>query len=253
MDFRWKMAMLTMRARSFLKNTERKLTINGNETIDFDKSKVEYYNCHKRRHFAKECRAPRNQDNKNKESSRRSVHVETSTSTALVSCDGQGEITIRELRKKLENIQKKDSIQFNVDKFENASKSLNKLIECQVVDNCKKGLGYEKYNAVPPPYTGNFMPPTPNILLLFKKSLVKSLVDETVKLCLVNNNLSEAPNEADPSSGDGFLVSQRTDFTYPNVQAIHKWIIGSMNDLRYGCSNAHDIVEHVQILTDYER
>ncbi|GKC69737.1 hypothetical protein Tco_1115620, partial [Tanacetum coccineum] len=34
--------------------------------------------------------ALRNQDNKNKESSRRSVPVETSTSTALVSCDGLG-------------------------------------------------------------------------------------------------------------------------------------------------------------------
>ncbi|GJR44870.1 ribonuclease H-like domain-containing protein [Tanacetum coccineum] len=34
--------------------------------------------------------APRNQDNKNKESSRNSVPVETSTSTALVSCDGLG-------------------------------------------------------------------------------------------------------------------------------------------------------------------
>nr|GEV18247.1 hypothetical protein [Tanacetum cinerariifolium] len=33
-------------------------------------------------------RAPRNQENKNKKSSRRSVHVETSTFTALVSCDG---------------------------------------------------------------------------------------------------------------------------------------------------------------------
>ncbi|GJV92525.1 ribonuclease H-like domain-containing protein [Tanacetum coccineum] len=233
MDLRWQMAMLTMRARRFLKNTGRKLTVNGNETIGFDKSKVECYNCHKRGHFARECRAPRNQDNKNKESSRRSVPVETSTSTALVSCDGlggydwsdqaeegpnyalmaysssssdsevsndsncskscmetvkllksqndqllrdleksslmvlgykTGEITIRELRKKLEKIQKeKDSIQFNVDKFENASKSLNKLIECQIVDNCKKGLGYENYNSVPPPYTGNFMPPTPDL------------------------------------------------------------------------------------------
>ncbi|GKG14065.1 hypothetical protein Tco_0351025, partial [Tanacetum coccineum] len=35
-------------------------------------------------------RAPRNQDNKNKESSRRSVPVETSTSIALVSCGGLG-------------------------------------------------------------------------------------------------------------------------------------------------------------------
>ncbi|GJT12009.1 putative ribonuclease H-like domain-containing protein [Tanacetum coccineum] len=66
MDLRWQIAMLTMRARRFLKNTGRKLSVNGNETIGFDKSKVERYNCHKRGHFAREYRAPRNQDNKNK-------------------------------------------------------------------------------------------------------------------------------------------------------------------------------------------
>ncbi|GKA13989.1 hypothetical protein Tco_0693635, partial [Tanacetum coccineum] len=32
-DLRWQIAMLTMRARRFLKNTGRKLTVNGNETI----------------------------------------------------------------------------------------------------------------------------------------------------------------------------------------------------------------------------
>ncbi|GKE81110.1 ribonuclease H-like domain-containing protein [Tanacetum coccineum] len=88
MNLRWQIAMLTIRAKRFLKNTGRKLTVNDNETTGFDKSKVECYNCHKRRHFARECKAPRNQDNKNKESSRRSVPVKTSTSTTLVSCDG---------------------------------------------------------------------------------------------------------------------------------------------------------------------
>nr|GEW27820.1 hypothetical protein [Tanacetum cinerariifolium] len=89
-NLRWQMAMLTMRARRFFKKTRKKITTNGNESIGFDKSNVECYNCHKRRHFARECRAPRNQDNKHKESSRRSVPMETSTSTALVSCDGLG-------------------------------------------------------------------------------------------------------------------------------------------------------------------
>ncbi|GJT96644.1 retrovirus-related pol polyprotein from transposon TNT 1-94 [Tanacetum coccineum] len=67
-DLRWQIAMLTMRARRFLKNTGKKLTVNGNETIGFDKSKVDCYNCHKRGHFARECKALRNQDNKNKKS-----------------------------------------------------------------------------------------------------------------------------------------------------------------------------------------
>nr|GEU49350.1 hypothetical protein [Tanacetum cinerariifolium] len=88
MDLRWQMAMLIMRARRFLKKTRRKLIVNGNDTIGFDKSNVECYNYHKRRHFARECRAPRSQDTKHKESTRRIVPVETPASTALVSCDG---------------------------------------------------------------------------------------------------------------------------------------------------------------------
>ncbi|GJR23298.1 hypothetical protein Tco_0971825 [Tanacetum coccineum] len=249
MDLRWQVAMLTIRAR----------------------------------------RAPRNQDNKNKESSKRSMPVETSTSTALVSCDGLGgydwsdqaeegpnyalmaysssssdsevsndsncskscmetvkllksqndqllrdlekssllvlgyktglepveekleffkknesvyvekinglkwdiqvgEITIRELRKNLEKIQKeKDSIQFNVDKFENASKSFNKLIECQIVNNCKKRLGYENYNAVPPPYTRNFIPATHNLYF--------TGLDEFVNKPVVKNNKAMSSEE----------------------------------------------------------
>ncbi|GJU90581.1 ribonuclease H-like domain-containing protein [Tanacetum coccineum] len=89
-DLRCQMAMLTVRARRFLKNTRRRITINGNESIGFDKSKVECYNFHKRGHFARECRAPRNQDNKNRESSRRSMPIETTTSNPLISCDGLG-------------------------------------------------------------------------------------------------------------------------------------------------------------------
>nr|GEW88130.1 ribonuclease H-like domain-containing protein [Tanacetum cinerariifolium] len=99
-----------------LQKTRKKLTVNHNETIGFDKSNVECYNLHKRRHFARDCRAPRNKDKKHKESSRKSVLVETSASTALVSCDG--EIAIRELRKKLEIAQKeKDGIQLNAMKI----------------------------------------------------------------------------------------------------------------------------------------
>nr|GEU83122.1 ribonuclease H-like domain-containing protein [Tanacetum cinerariifolium] len=73
MDLRWNIAMLTMRARRFLKNTGRKLDMVNKERIRFDKSKVECFNCYKRGHFVKECRAPRNQDNRNKEPIRRTL------------------------------------------------------------------------------------------------------------------------------------------------------------------------------------
>nr|GEV47554.1 hypothetical protein [Tanacetum cinerariifolium] len=91
MDLKWQMAMITMRAKRFWKKTERKLTINGNETIGFDKSNVECYNYHKRENFARECRALINQDTKHKESTRRSVPIETPAFIALVSCDGSYE------------------------------------------------------------------------------------------------------------------------------------------------------------------
>ncbi|GJV70079.1 ribonuclease H-like domain-containing protein, partial [Tanacetum coccineum] len=202
MDLRWQMAMLTMRAKMFLKNTGRKLTVNGNETIGFDKSKVECYNCHKRGHFSRECRAPRNQDNMNKESSRRSVPAEegpnyalmaysssssdleiSNDSNCLKSCmetvrllKSQNDQLLRDLEKSCLTV-----LGYKTDKFENASKSLDKLIECQILDNCKKGLGYEKYIAVPPPYTGNFMPPTRDLSFTGLDEFVNELVVENSK------------------------------------------------------------------------
>nr|GEX47587.1 ribonuclease H-like domain-containing protein [Tanacetum cinerariifolium] len=82
------MAMLTMRARRFLLKTGSNLGVKGTETIGFDKTNVECYNCHRRGHFAKECRASKHQDNRNMEASRRTVPVEETTSNVLVSqCD----------------------------------------------------------------------------------------------------------------------------------------------------------------------
>ncbi|GKF14698.1 hypothetical protein Tco_0056160 [Tanacetum coccineum] len=72
MDLRWNIAILTIRARRFLKNTGRKLDIANKERTGFDK-------------------APRNQDNRNRKPTRRTVPVEETTSNALVSqCNGFG-------------------------------------------------------------------------------------------------------------------------------------------------------------------
>nr|GEY17010.1 putative ribonuclease H-like domain-containing protein [Tanacetum cinerariifolium] len=67
----------------------RNLGANGTDTIGFDMSRVEYYNCYRRGHFAKECKSPR--DNRNKEATRRPVPTEVSILNALVSqCDAVG-------------------------------------------------------------------------------------------------------------------------------------------------------------------
>ncbi|GJS75774.1 putative ribonuclease H-like domain-containing protein [Tanacetum coccineum] len=82
-DLKWQVAMLTMRVKKFMKKSGRNFMYNGKETVGFDKTKVECYNCHRRGHFAKECRALRNQGNRNGENARRTVPVETSA-TALI-------------------------------------------------------------------------------------------------------------------------------------------------------------------------
>nr|GEV46278.1 hypothetical protein [Tanacetum cinerariifolium] len=56
MDLKWQMDMLTMRARRFLQRIGRNLGANGTTSIGFDISMVECYNCHRRGHFARECR-----------------------------------------------------------------------------------------------------------------------------------------------------------------------------------------------------
>ncbi|GJR96067.1 hypothetical protein Tco_0268241 [Tanacetum coccineum] len=64
MDLRWQMAMLTMRARRFLKNTGRMIPVNGNRLLVL-KSKWSSYKCHKRRHFARSAELQEIKTNKN--------------------------------------------------------------------------------------------------------------------------------------------------------------------------------------------
>ncbi|GJT30176.1 ribonuclease H-like domain-containing protein [Tanacetum coccineum] len=63
---------LSQNARRFIKRTGRKLDVNG-QRVGFDRSKVKCYNCHKYAHFARECKAPRNQENRGREINRRKL------------------------------------------------------------------------------------------------------------------------------------------------------------------------------------
>nr|GEX35094.1 putative ribonuclease H-like domain-containing protein [Tanacetum cinerariifolium] len=166
------MAMLTMRARRFLKNTGRKLNLNRNDIVAFDKTKVECFNFHKRGHFVRECRAPRAHDNMDKESIRRNMLVETTNSSALVSCDGLGGYDWSDQAKKGPNYALMAYFTSSSD-----SENLNKLIDSQIVDNCKKGLGY---NAVPPPHTGLFMSHKPDLSYIGLEEFTSEPIVETL-------------------------------------------------------------------------
>ncbi|GKA91184.1 putative ribonuclease H-like domain-containing protein [Tanacetum coccineum] len=298
MDLKWQMAMLTMRARRFLKKTGRKINANGSKTIGFKKSKVKCYNCYKRGYFTRECRAPK--ENRNKEPVRRNVTVETTETKALVAQDrlrydwsdqtekgptnfalmaytssgssssssSDSEVStcskaclksyetlkehydnltkdfnksqlnvgaykaglesvearldvykknevvfeedikilkldiklrdnaLTELRKKFEKAEKeRDDLKLTLEKFGNSSKNLSKLLEIQVSDKFKTGVGFdsqvvnsqvfdsqendryktsEGYHVVPPPYTGNFMPPKYDLVLADEEEYVFS-------------------------------------------------------------------------------
>ncbi|GJY34265.1 ribonuclease H-like domain-containing protein [Tanacetum coccineum] len=209
-------------ALRFLKNTGRNFFVNGTETIGFDKSKVDCYNCHKRGHFSRECKAPRNQENGNRENIRRVVPVETTTSNALVSCDGSGydwsdqaeegptnfahmaysskssnsEVStdsncLESVEARLLVYKKNESV-YEED-IKNSSKNLSKLIDCQIVDKCKTSLGY---NAVPPPYTGNFMPPKPYLSFYG----LEEFTSEPIVIMLVAENSEAKASEAKPKA-----------------------------------------------------
>nr|GEV88586.1 hypothetical protein [Tanacetum cinerariifolium] len=61
------------------------------------------------------------------------------------------------LNLQLEKLKKeKESNHIKIDNFENASKSLDKLIGSKITDNSKTGLGFTSYNDVAPPPTGLF-------------------------------------------------------------------------------------------------
>ncbi|GKF34871.1 hypothetical protein Tco_0108071, partial [Tanacetum coccineum] len=129
-----------------------------------------------------------NQDNKNKESSIRSVPVETSTSTALVSCDGLGGYNWSDQAKERPNYvlmtYSSLSSDLEISNDSNCSKSCMETVKLLKSQNDQLLRDLEKSSlmvVVPPLYTRNFMPPTPDLSFTGLDKFVNKLVVENRK------------------------------------------------------------------------
>ncbi|GJV58472.1 hypothetical protein Tco_1459477 [Tanacetum coccineum] len=181
------------------KGTSIKIALRGGSDVaGFDKSKWNASNCHKIGHFARECRSPRSQDRGKKESYKKDPKVEEPAPKAMIAIDGigwdwsyyrltevdtmlivaveRGKFQLIMLlwpnlaKNELEEVKKeKESIDFKIEKFDNASKDLDSLLGNQRLVIDKKGLGFNEYNIVPPPPAQSLSPlrkiyrPTPSI------------------------------------------------------------------------------------------
>nr|GEU98278.1 putative ribonuclease H-like domain-containing protein [Tanacetum cinerariifolium] len=217
MDLKWQMAMLTVKARRFLQRTRKNLEANGPTSMGFDMSKVECYNCYRKRHFVRDCRSPKDtRRNVQVEPQRRHVPVETSTLNALVSqCGGLRDNALLVLRQKFEKVEQEiDELKLKLEKFQTSSKNLSQLLASQTND--KTRLGYdnqvftssmfdcdemfssetnesfhaspiydryqsrEGYHAVPPSYTGTFMSPKPDLFFMMHPMPSAPIIEDWV-------------------------------------------------------------------------
>nr|GEU63530.1 ribonuclease H-like domain-containing protein [Tanacetum cinerariifolium] len=122
-DLKWQMAMLTMRARGFLQWTETNLGANGPTSLGFDMSKVECYNCHRKGHFERECRTPKD-TRKNSAAEPQGRNVPKMILPTMLLWPSHLQVLLLIMRYQLGN----------------------------------------GYHVVPPPYTGTFMPPKPDLV-----------------------------------------------------------------------------------------
>ncbi|GJZ12301.1 putative ribonuclease H-like domain-containing protein [Tanacetum coccineum] len=287
-DLKWQLSLLSIRAKWYFQRTGKKIFINANDTVGYDKSKVECFNCHKMVHFARECRAPRNkegefkyQDNTRKQGNNEDTSLkamlaidcigfdwsdmaeeQVQTNMALMAFSNfklnqteftaatykRGLATVEEqlityrknevlfseevavlkrevackdyeinvLKSEFEKVkQEKEGIEFKIEKFDNASKSLNKLLESQITDKSKKGLGY---NVVPPPHPLIYNRPKKLDLSYsgldeFKDPEFKSYGSEDKQVSEDTSSFVESSLNVDKETV--FLVDKKVEFVKP--------------------------------------
>ncbi|GJW04610.1 ribonuclease H-like domain-containing protein [Tanacetum coccineum] len=166
------MAMLTIRARRFIKKTGRKLDVNG-QRVGFDRK------------------------------NRRTVTVETPTGNALVAQDEiEGQVCDKFKTRLGYNTASSTTASLAVESFVNSSE----MLENQEYNKSKSDKGY---HVVPPPYTWNFIPFKSD--LTFMDEIVKSEnMDITTIVTPSNVKKVESNHESADVKNNGDTVEPKT-------------------------------------------
>ncbi|GJR18729.1 ribonuclease H-like domain-containing protein [Tanacetum coccineum] len=193
-------------------------------------SKVECYNFHKYGHFARECRAPRNQENRGREINRRTVTVETSTENTLVSQDGIGgydwsyqaeeehPTNFALMAHTSSGSSSSSDSEFKTGLGYNAASSTTASLVVESFMNSSDMLENQEYNktksdkgyhVVPPPFIGNFIPRKPDLTIM--DEIVKSEnMDVTTVVTPSNVKTVESNLESAGVKSNGDAVEPKT-------------------------------------------
>ncbi|GJV20029.1 putative ribonuclease H-like domain-containing protein [Tanacetum coccineum] len=155
LDIRWQVAMLTVRVQRFIQKTGRNLDFKGKQPVTFDKSKVECYNCHRKGHFAKECKSGRNQGKSFIGGYDWSNDFDEPVNFALMAISSSSssssfdnELKCREVKNRTtynepeKVVKERDELKVKIEKWEESSKGLNKILNSQMSAKDKNGLRY---------------------------------------------------------------------------------------------------------------
>ncbi|GJX27085.1 putative ribonuclease H-like domain-containing protein [Tanacetum coccineum] len=141
-------AMLTVRVKKFIQRTGRNLDFKEKRHVSLDKSKIECYNCHRKGHFARECRSGRNQGRRSYgDNGRSNAPTNESSSHALLAQDGLGgydwsnDFEVEPVNYALMAISSL-ILSSSSDSEEESTKNLDEILNSQMSARDKTGLRY---------------------------------------------------------------------------------------------------------------
>nr|GEW02047.1 ribonuclease H-like domain-containing protein [Tanacetum cinerariifolium] len=163
MDLKWQVAMISVRIKKFHKRTGRKLQFDTRDTVGFDKTKVECFNCHKIGHFASDCRAKWNQDSRRRDGGYNGNKARDNSRGPASKDDLKALVTIDREVVDWSGHVKEDTQNFDMMAYSSSNS------ECDLENTPVNNRYAKRMHTVPPPMIGNYMPSGADVEIDYSK------------------------------------------------------------------------------------